>query len=82
MSTTRTEEQQQPDKWIPASEISSELREMTGDPGPGRRLLLELAANGRLSMMTRRNGRWWGVYQSKLPALAQAVIELTVQRAS
>jgi hypothetical protein len=75
MSTTHTEKQQQ-DPWIPGTEVCSRLLELTGQ-SPGWRRLLTLAADGKLPMMTRRDGRWWGVYQSKLPALAEA-LDLTV----
>jgi hypothetical protein len=61
------------DTWIPGSEICGRLRELTGDTGPGWRKLLTMAADGRLPMMERRDGRFWGVYARNLPDLADAL---------
>ena len=61
------------DAWIPGSEICGRLRDMTGDAGPGWRRLLTMAADGKLPMMERRDGRFWGIYTRKLPDLAEAL---------
>jgi hypothetical protein len=46
---------------------------MFGNTGPGHRRLLTLAADGKLPMMERRDGRFWGIYARNLPDLAEAL---------
>lgn len=56
------------DNFIPSALISSELLALTGDAGPGRRKLIELAASAKVPMI--KAGREWGCYRSRLPDLA------------
>lgn len=63
-----------PDTWVPITEVSTALRDMTGNPGPGYRRLSVLAADGKIAPpMEKQGGRFWGCYRSKLPALAKAL---------
>ena len=55
---------------IPATLLASELRELTGDAGPGHRKVVQLAADGRVTPpLERHNGRWV-CPRAKLPELA------------
>jgi hypothetical protein len=63
-----------PDAWIPITEISAALRDLTGDPGPGYRRLSTLAADGKIAPpMEKQGGRFWGCYQRNLPKLAKTL---------
>lgn len=64
------------DNFISSAFISSELLALTGDAGPGRRKLIELAASAKVPMS--KIGREWGCYRSRLPDLA-ATLGLTVK---
>jgi hypothetical protein len=69
-----------PETWIPITEVSVALKELTGTTGPGYRRLSVLACDGKISPpMEKRDGRWWGCFRSKLPELAEA-LGLTVDR--
>ena len=61
----------QPDVFIPSTEIAGQLLALTGETGPGVRKLLELAANAKIPM--ERSGRFWGCYRSRLPEMARAL---------
>ena len=64
------------DELIPAALHAREFQKLTGNPGPGLRKELQLAADGLLPLEHRR-GRWF-VRRSKLPQLATA-LGLTVE---
>jgi len=57
--------------FIPAPGISSELRAMTGDSGPGHRALVAMANDAKISPPLERRGRFWGCRESRLPELAE-----------
>jgi hypothetical protein len=64
----------EPDTWIPITELSPALRDLTGNPGPGYRRLSTLAADGKIAPpMEKQGGRFWGCYRSKLTELAKAL---------
>jgi hypothetical protein len=66
----------EPDTWIPITELSPALRDLTGNPGPGYRRLSTLAADGKITPpMEKQGGRFWGCYRSKLTELAKALGE-------
>lgn len=54
------------DRFIPASQLSRLLRDMTGDPGPGHRALVARANDGKLPPLERR-GRFLGCRESRVP---------------
>jgi hypothetical protein len=56
---------------IPAPLLSAELQKLTGNPGPGLRKLLELAASARLPL--EKEGRFWVCRRENLPAVATAL---------
>jgi hypothetical protein len=56
---------------IVSTQIARELVALTGQPGPGIRKLIEMAANSQLPM--EKSGRFWVCRRSRLPALAQAL---------
>lgn len=62
------------DAWIPITDISPALRDLTGREGPGYRRLATMAADGKIvPPMEKQGGRFWGCYRSNLPALAAAL---------
>jgi hypothetical protein len=66
--------------WIPITEVSAALKDLTGATGPGYRRLSILACDGKISPpMEKRDGRWWGCFRSKLPELAD-ILGLTAER--
>lgn len=71
-NTTSTVTPLMADEFIPASSLPAALLELTGDPGPGHRAIVQGANDTRLAPpMERRGGtRFWGCYRSKLPLLA------------
>lgn len=62
-----------PDDWIPITEISGELRRLTGEPGPGWRSLVTGAADGRLSPPIEKRGGRWGATRRQIPEVAEAL---------
>lgn len=56
---------------IPAPMLSAELQRLTGNPGPGIRKIIELAASARLPL--ERSGRFWVCRRANLPAVAVAL---------
>ena len=56
---------------IPLPNLSVELLALTGDRGPGYRKLLELALDGVIPTVQRKNRRY--VAEADLPAIAAAL---------
>jgi hypothetical protein len=59
------------DDLIPSAQLATEFIRLTGNPGPGVRKVLQLAADGRLPLEYSR-GRWFA-RRSMLPELAHAL---------
>ena len=55
---------------IPVSRLSAALRDKTGNPGPGHRKLVQLAADAPIAPPLEQRGRYWGCPVSKVPELA------------
>jgi hypothetical protein len=55
---------------IPVSRLSATLRDKTGNPGPGHRKLVQLAADAQIAPPMEQRGQYWVCPASKVPELA------------
>ncbi len=59
--------------FIPITQCSRELLELTGNPGPGYRRLLVLAADAKITPPMQQRSSRWGCLRRDIPALAAAL---------